>query len=107
MISEVAGRSAGASRAWVACLGVGLSLVSMAVPAKADGQARPLYQVRCEFPRAAWNEEILHVRDAAERECKSNLVLRDADHAAAVSTEAQDRFWKLKAQHEALLRSAH
>jgi len=82
-------------------------MVSMSAPAKAEGEARPLYQAHCVFPRAAWNEEILHVRDAAERECKANTVLHDADRSVALSTEAQDHFWKLKGQHDALVRSAH
>lgn len=106
MNQNKAGKVVGASRVGAACIGILLSLASASAPAKAEGEARPVYQARCEFPRAAWNEEILRVREAAMRECKANTVLRSADPAATPSTEAQDQFWKLKSQHEALLRSA-
>lgn len=89
-----------------AALGFALCVASIAAPAMASAEGRPAYQGHCDLPRAGWNEEILRVREAAERECKGNLVARAADRSAAVTTVAQDEFWKLKAQHDALLRSA-
>lgn len=99
------GHLAGSSWALALCAGVVLTTVSAPAPAMAEGAARPAYQARCDLPHASWNEEVLRAREAAERECKVNMVLRESDRSAPLNTSAQERFRKLRAQHDALLRS--
>ncbi len=72
--------------------------------AHAGVSGRPPYHGQCEIPRVGWNEEILRAREAAARECKENTLRRASDRSAALATEAQDRFWEMKGQHDALLR---
>ncbi|MDE3011700.1 MAG: hypothetical protein KGI67_12515 [Pseudomonadota bacterium] len=99
------GQVAGSSWALALCAGVALTSVSAPAPAMAEGAARPAYQARCDLPHAGWNEEVVRAREAAERECKVNMVLRESDRSATLSTAAQEQFRKLRAQHDALLRS--
>ena len=47
---------------------------------------RQPYRATCVLPRAAWNEEILRVREAARRECLDNAVILASDRKAQVST---------------------
>jgi hypothetical protein len=80
--------------------------VAGAMPAVAEAGLRPVYHGRCDMPRAGWNEEVLRAREAAERECKENAVLRAGDRGAVVSMDAQSYFWHLKEQHDSLVRRA-
>jgi len=91
-------------------LGLGLLLAGGLADAMAtgaeSGNTRPRYQNHCDLPHVGWNEEVLRARAAAERECKDNLLVLASDRSAAVTTDAQSRFWQLKHDHDSLVQRA-
>jgi len=69
--------------------------------------SRQPYHAACTLPRAGWNEEVIHLREAARHECLDNARILATDHKAAVSTAQQDRFQQMVKDHQELMRSTH